>query len=67
MLEGVLYDQILLHLNKYGVLTPHQSGFRFGYSTQDVLYTACNRYVDRWLRAIDDTMTVNILELCSWI
>ena len=33
------------------LLTPHQSGFRAGYSTQDVLL-----YVtDRWLRAIDES------------
>ena len=36
--------------NKYGLLIPHQSGFRSGHSTQDVLL----HVTDRWLRAIDE-------------
>ena len=38
------------HLNKYNLLTLHQSGFRSGYSTQDVLI----HVTDKWLRAIDE-------------
>ena len=50
ILERVLYDQIVLHLNKYSLFAPYQSGFHAGYSTQDVLL-----YVtDKWLRAIDE-------------
>ena len=49
ILERILYDQMVSHLNKYNLLTPHQSGFRSGYSTHDVLL-----YVtDKWIRAID--------------
>ena len=54
ILEHVLYDQIFSHLNKYGLLTPHQSGFRSGYSMQDVLL----HVTDRWLRAGKYTGTV---------
>ena len=46
-----MYNQIVCHLNKHDLLTPHQSGFRVCYSTQDVLL-----YVtDSWLRAIDES------------
>jgi len=47
--ERVLYDQIVTHLVGNNLLTPHQSGFRSGYSTQDVLLFV----TDKWLRAID--------------
>ena len=50
ILECVLYDQIVLHLNEYGLLTPHQSEFSSGYSIQNVLL----HVTDRWLRAIDE-------------
>ena len=49
VLECVLHDQIFSHLHKYDVLSAHQSGFRSGYSTQDVsIYV-----IDKWLKAID--------------
>ena len=51
ILEHVLFNQIVFHLDKYDLLTPHQSGFRAGYSIQDVLL-----YVtDGWLRAVDES------------
>jgi len=50
VLERILYDQMVSHLNKHNLLTPHQSGFRSGYSTQDVLLCI----TDKWLRAIDE-------------
>ena len=50
ILERVLYDQIVSHLNKYDLFTPHQSGFHSGYSMQDVLI----HVTDKWLRAIDE-------------
>ena len=51
ILERVLFNQIVFHRDKYDLLTPHQSGFRAGYSTQDVLL-----YVtDGWLRAVDES------------
>ena len=47
VLERVLHNQIVSHLD---LLSAHQSGFRSGYSTQDVLI-----YVtDKWLKAIDE-------------
>ena len=50
ILEHVLYDQIYILTDNYGLLSPHQSGFRSGYSTQDVLL----HVTDRWLRTIDE-------------
>ena len=49
VLERVLLNQIQSHLIKYDLLSPHQSGFRSGYSTQDVLL----HVTDKWLKAID--------------
>jgi len=54
ILEFILFDGMVSHLNKYNLLTPHQLGFHSGYSARGVLL-----YVtDKWMRAID------ILELC---
>ena len=50
VLERVLHNQIQLHLIKYDLLCPHQSGFRTGYSTQDVVL----HVTDKWLKAIDE-------------
>ena len=50
VLERVLHNQIQLHLIKYDLLCPHQSGFHTGYSTQDVLL----HITDKWLKAIDE-------------
>ena len=48
VLERVLHNHI--DLAKYNLLSAHQSGFRSGYSTQDILI-----YVtDKWLKAIDE-------------
>ena len=41
VLERVLFNQIVLHLHKYKLLSALQSGFRAGYSTQDVFI--CHR------------------------
>ena len=41
---------ILTNMVYFNPSTPHQSGFRSGYSTQDVLL----HVTDRWLRAIDE-------------
>jgi len=54
-----LHDQIVGHLNKYDLLTPHQSGFHAGYSTLDVLL----HVTDRWLRAIDESKYTGIVFL----
>ena len=61
VLERVLHNQIQSDLIKYDLLCPHQSGFRAGYSTQDVLL----HVTDKWLKAIDE-LKVNILVLCYW-
>ena len=50
VLERVLHNQIQSHLMKYHLLSSHQSGFRTGYSTQDLLL----HITDKWLRAIDE-------------
>ena len=50
LLEHVLYNQIQSHIVRYGILCAHQSGFRSGYSTQDVLLHVS----DKWLKAIDE-------------
>ena len=49
VLERVLLNQIQSHLIKYDLLSPHQSGFCSGYSTQDVLL----HVTDKWLKGID--------------
>ena len=50
ILERVLYNQIQSHIVRYDILCVHQSGFRPGYSTQDVLL----HVTDKWLKAIDE-------------
>ena len=50
VLERVLYNQIQSHIVRYNILCDHQSGFRSGYSTQDVLL----HVTDKWLKAIDE-------------
>ena len=48
-MERVLHNLIHSHLMKFDLLCPHQSGFRSGYSTQDILL----HITDKWLAAID--------------
>ena len=49
VLERVVYDQIVNHFTIHNLFSSMQSGFRAGYSTQDVLLHVS----DSWLRAID--------------
>jgi len=50
IIQGFRTSFIVSDLHKNKLLSAHQSGFRAGYSTQDVLL-----YVtDKWLRAIDE-------------
>ena len=49
VLERVVYDQIVNHFTTYNLFSNRQSGFRVGYSTQDVLLHVS----DSWLGAID--------------
>ena len=51
VLEWIVYNQIVSHLHKYDLLSAHQSGFRAGYSTQDLLL----HVTDKWLKAIDES------------
>jgi len=49
VLERVVYDQLVNHFTRHHLFSIKQSGFRAGYSTQDVLL-----YVsESWLWAID--------------
>jgi len=50
VLKHVLHNQIQSNLVKHHLLSFHQSGFRTGYSTQDVLL----HVTDKWLRAVDE-------------
>ena len=50
VLERVLYNQIQSYIVRYDILCAHQSGFRSGYSMQDVLL----HVTDKWLKAIDE-------------
>ena len=50
VLECVLYNQIQSHIIRHDLFCAHQSGFRSGYSTQDVLL----HVTDKWLKAIDE-------------
>ena len=50
VLERVVYSQVMDYLDHQRILSPVQSGFRPGYSTQDVLV-----YVtDEWRKAVDN-------------
>ena len=54
ILERIVYQQTLHHLLKNNLLTSHQSGFRPGHSTEDVLL----RTIDDWRLAIDSGKVV---------
>ena len=49
ILERVVFDQLVSHFTCYNLFSNKQSGFRAGYSTQDVLLHVS----ESWLRAID--------------
>ena len=49
LLERVVSDQIVDHFHKYNLFSQKQSGFRHGYSTQDVLLhvvNSCSKAID---------------------
>jgi len=50
ILEHVLYNQIQSHIVRYDILCARLTGFRPGYSTQDVLL----HVTDKWLKAINE-------------
>ena len=49
ILERIVHFQLLNHLTQFNLLSEHQSGFRPGFSTQDVLI----HVTDSWRRAAD--------------
>lgn len=59
ILERVVQVQVTNHILSHGLLSPYQSGFRPGYSTQDVLV----RVVDSWLACLDNRKCVGAIFL----
>ena len=59
VLERVVYDQVVNHFNVHNLFSSRQSGFRAGYSTQDVLLHVS----DSWLRAVDTGQYVGAIFL----
>ena len=49
ILERIVFDQLCDYLQEHSLLTPHQSGFRPGHSTQDVLI----KTMDDWHKELD--------------
>ena len=61
-----VYYIIQTHHMMYHLLSSHQSGFRAGYSTQDVLL----HVTDKWLRAVDEGKCTGVVlpkPLILWI
>lgn len=59
LLERVVQEQLLEHLLQFNLLSPCQSGFRPGHSTQDALV-----YVtDKWRKEIEDRKYVGVVFL----
>ncbi len=59
ILERVVQSQVIDNLISHDLLTPFQSGFRPGHSTQDVLH----RLVDSWLACLDNRKCVEAIFL----
>ena len=47
LLERIVYDQLMAHINNFDLLSISHYGFRPGYSTQDVLI----RVTESWRKA----------------
>ena len=63
LLERIVYDQLLAHINDFDLLSISQCVFRPGYSTHDVLTCV----TESWRRAIDNGLYVgaSFLELAK--
>ena len=59
IMECVVQFQVIDHLLLNGLLSPYQSGFRPGYSTQDVLH----HVLDAWLEHLDNHKCVGAIFL----
>ena len=57
ILERIVFDQLYDHLQEHSLITPHPSGFRPGYSTQDVLI----KTMDDWRKELDSDHIVSAL------
>ena len=57
ILERIVFDQLYDYLQDHSLLTPHQSGFRPGHSTQDVLI----KTMDDWRKELDSDHIVSAL------
>ena len=57
ILERTVFDQLYDFLQEHSLLTPHQSGFRPGHSTQDVLI----KTMDDWRKELDRDHIVSAL------
>ena len=59
IIERIVHIQLTDYLNSHQILSPNQSGFRVGHSTQDVLLNVVNS----WSSALDRGMFVGALFL----
>ena len=57
ILERIVFDQLYDYLQEHSLLTPHQSGFRPGHSTQDILI----KKMDDWHKELDSDHIVSAL------
>ena len=57
ILERIVFDQLYDYLQEHSLITPHPSGFRPGYSTQDVLI----KTMDDWHKELDSDHIVSAL------
>ena len=55
--ERIVFDQLYDYLQEHSLLTPYQSGFRPGHSTQDVLI----KTMDDWRKELDSDHIVSAL------
>ncbi len=55
--ERIVFNQLYDYLQEHSLLTPHQSGFRPGHSTQDVLI----KTIDDWRKEMDKDHIVSTL------